>query len=154
MGQIRVQALESSGKATIKLVYDENELPISINYKVTENIDKIINNPEINAIFICTPNYLNKPLTVQALEAGKHVFCEKPPAFNSREVEEIISVEKKSGKILMYGFNHRHHESIRYMRKLIDSKEFGKVLWMRGRYGKSVDKFFFDTWRARKKLAG
>jgi predicted dehydrogenase len=136
------------------LVYDENELPISINYKVTENIDKIINNPEINAIFICTPNYLNKPLTVQALEAGKHVFCEKPPAFNSREVEEIISVEKKSGKILMYGFNHRHHESIRYMRKLIDSKEFGKVLWMRGRYGKSVDKFFFDTWRARKKLAG
>ena len=154
MGQIRVQALESSGKATIKLVYDENELPISINYKVTENIDKIINNPEINAIFICTPNYLNKPLTVQALEAGKHVFCEKPPAFNSREVEEIISVEKKSGKILMYGFNHRHHESIRYMRKLIVSKEFGKVLWMRGRYGKSVDKFFFDTWRARKKLAG
>jgi len=154
MGQIRVQALESSGKATIKLVYDENELPIAMHYKVAEKIDKIINNPEINAIFICTPNYLNKPLTVQALEAGKHVFCEKPPAFNGREVEEIISVEKKSGKILMYGFNHRHHESIRYMRKLIDSKEFGKVLWMRGRYGKSVDKSFFDTWRSRKKLAG
>ena len=154
MGQIRAHSIEHSGKAKVKSIYEKNALPKGIGYILTENADQIINNPDIDAVFICTPNYLNQRLTIQALEAGKHVFCEKPPAFNSREVEEIIQVEKKSGKKLMYGFNHRHHESIRHMKKLIDSKEYGKVLWMRGRYGKSVDKSFFDTWRAKKDLAG
>ena len=54
----------------------------------------------------------------------------------------------------MYGFNHRHHESIKLMKKLIDGEEFGKVLWMRGRYGKSVDDTFFDNWRSKKEYAG
>ena len=129
-------------------------MPNGISYTIAENANEVIKDPDIDAIFICTPNYLNKPLTIQALEAGKHVFCEKPPAFNSNEVEEIIVAEKKSGKKLMYGFNHRHHESIRHMKKMIDSNEYGKLLWMRGRYGKSVDKTFFDTWRAKKDLAG
>jgi 1,5-anhydro-D-fructose reductase (1,5-anhydro-D-mannitol-forming) len=154
MGQIRASALENSGRANILSIYDENFLPDGLRYSASKNADNIINNSEIDAVCICTPNYLNKPLTIQALKAGKHVFCEKPPAFNSQEVEEIIGVEKHSGKKLMYGFNHRHHGSIRHMKKMIDSEEYGKVLWMRGRYGKSVDKSFFDSWRANKELAG
>ena len=154
MGQIRVDVVKATSNARVKSVYDENTLPDGGIYKLARNADEIINDPDIDAVFICTPNYLNKSLTIQALEAGKHVFCEKPPAFNSQEVEEIMAEEKISGKKLMYGFNHRHHESIRYMKKLIDSKEYGKVLWMRGRYGKSVDKSFFDTWRAKKEFAG
>jgi 1,5-anhydro-D-fructose reductase (1,5-anhydro-D-mannitol-forming) len=54
----------------------------------------------------------------------------------------------------MFGFNHRHHESVIYTKKLIDSGEYGDILWMRGRYGKSVDTNFFSTWRAKKELAG
>ena len=154
MGQIRAQALEQSGRANILTVYEENILPDGLVYTISKNADEIINNPEIDAVCICTPNYLNKPLTIQALNAGKHVFCEKPPAFNSKEVKEIIGAERESGKKLMYGFNHRHHGSIQHIKKLIESKEYGKVIWMRGRYGKSVDKSFFDTWRAKKELAG
>jgi len=154
MGQIRVSAVETSGEANIKLIYEKNELPETVKYTQASSTDEIIDSPEIDAVFICTPNFLNKPLTIQALEAGKHVFCEKPPAFNSSEVVEIMAAEKQSGKNLMYGFNHRHHESIQYMKKLIDSGEYGKVLWLRGRYGKSTDKTFFETWRAKKELAG
>ena len=154
MGKIRAQAIESIGKTKINAIYEKNSLPSNLTYKVVSTPDGIINNPDINAVFICTPNFLNKALTIQSLEAGKHVFCEKPPAFNSQEVAEIMTVEEKSGKKLMYGFNHRHHESIRHMKNLIDSNEYGKVLWMRGRYGKSADKSFFDTWRAKKELAG
>ena len=154
MGQIRVSAVETSGKANIKLIYEKNELPETVKYTQAPSTDEIIDSPEIDAVFTCTPNFLNKPLTIQALEAGKHVFCEKPPAFNSSEVVEIMAAEKQSGKNLMYGFNHRHHESIQYMKKLIDSGEYGKVLWLRGRYGKSTDKTFFETWRAKKELAG
>ena len=154
MGQIRAHSVESSGKAKVKSVYEEYISEKNISYTLAENANEVIKDPDIDAVIICTPNYLNKPLTIQALEAGKHVFCEKPPAFNSNEVEEIIAAEKKSGKKLMYGFNHRHHESIRHMKKMIDSNEYGKLLWMRGRYGKSVDKTFFDTWRANKELSG
>ena len=54
----------------------------------------------------------------------------------------------------MYGFNHRHHGSIKHMKKLVDEKAFGKVLWMRGRYGKSVDKTYYNNWRSKRKFAG
>lgn len=154
MGQIRAKAVEASGSAEIKLVYEKNKLTENIKYSLAEHIDEVINDPKIDCVFICTPNFLNKQLTIQALKAGKHVFCEKPPAFNSNEVKEIIEIEKTSEKNLMYGFNHRHHESIRYMKKLIDSGEYGKVLWLRGRYGKSVGKAFFETWRSKREYAG
>jgi 1,5-anhydro-D-fructose reductase (1,5-anhydro-D-mannitol-forming) len=153
MGQIRADAIESSGKAQVHSIYEKNTLDEN-DFSIVKSFSEIIDDPKIHAVFICTPNYLNKPLTIQALEAGKHVFCEKPPAFNSNEVEEIIKAEKMSGKKIMYGFNHRHHGSIRHMKKIIESKEYGKVLWMRGRYGKSVDNSFYDTWRAKKDLAG
>jgi predicted dehydrogenase len=93
-------------------------------------------------------------LTIAAMRAGKHVLCEKPPAFTASEVAEIQAVEKTTGRKLMYGFNHRHHQSIKDMKALIDSGAFGRVLWMRGRYGKSVDHNYFETWRAKKELAG
>jgi len=154
MGQIRADVLEVSGQANIRLIYNEDPIPETTNYISVSSEDEIINDPSIDAVFICTPNYLNKNLTIKALKNGKHVFCEKPPAFNSKEVEEIISTQINSGKKLMYGFNHRHHKSIRHMEKLINTQEYGKVLWMRGRYGKSVNQSFFKSWRARKKLAG
>lgn len=154
MGKIRANFIEESAMGEIKLIYEKNKLTENIKYSLAEHIDEVINDPKIDCVFICTPNYLNKQLTIQALKAGKHVFCEKPPAFNSNEVKEIIEIEKTSEKNLMYGFNHRHHESIRHMKKLIDSGEYGKVLWLRGRYGKSVDNEFFKTWRSKKKYAG
>lgn len=154
MGRIRASMIEASGKAKVLSIYEESDLPAPAPYPCAANIDDIINNPRLDAVFICTPNYLNKPLTIKAMNSGKHVFCEKPPAFNSSDMEEIIAVEKESGRKLMYGFNHRHHESIIKMNKLIQASDYGKVLWLRGRYGKSVDKTFFNTWRANKELAG
>ena len=117
--------------------------------------EEILNNPDIDAIFICTPNFLNKDLTIRALRSGKHVFCEKPPCFTGAEMEEIRKVENenKAAK-LMYGFNHRHHDSVIRMKKIVDQGDMGKILWMRGRYGKSVTKDFHNDWRTKKELSG
>ena len=152
MGQIRHKIISAFEDVQVQSIYDPEIVDTKI--EKAQNSDQIIENPEIDAVFTCTPNYLNKPLTIQSLKAGKHVFCEKPPAFTAKDIEEIRAVEKESGKVLMYGFNHRHHASIKYMKKLVDDKEFGKILWMRGRYGKSVDETFYDNWRAKKELAG
>jgi len=121
----------------------------------SDSAGKLIADPEVEAVFICTPSHLNKPLTIQALQAGKHVFCEKPPAFSAREVEEVTQVERVAGgRKLMYGFNHRHHDSIIKAKELVDSGSYGRILWMRGRYGKSVDPSFYSNWRSKRELAG
>lgn len=154
MGEIRAKAVEVSGNGRVIAVYDPDNSKNFKNYQFYKSPENIIQANNIEAVFICTPNYLNKPLTIQSLKAGKHVFCEKPPAFNAQDIKEIQKVEIESGKKLMYGFNHRHHSSIQHMKFLIDSGKYGKLLWMRGRYGKSVDKTFFNNWRAKKELAG
>lgn len=154
MGQIRAETTENTQKAKVVSVYEySDEIEIE-GYNRVETPDEIFNDPEIDIIFVCTPNFLNKEYTIKGLKSGKHVFCEKPPAFTADDVKDIIEVEKISDKKLMYGFNHRHHSSIKHMKTMVDSGVYGKILWMRGRYGKSVDESFFKGWRAKKELAG
>jgi len=154
MGRIRARTIQECGGAEIVSIFEPGPCGGDEPAPRSPSAEALLSDPRIDAVFICTPNYLNKPLTIAALQAGKHVFCEKPPAFTARDVEEIREVEAKSGKVLMYGFNHRHHESIRRMKQIVDSGEMGKILWMRGRYGKEVNGNFFNGWRAKKELAG
>ncbi|MFN0116729.1 MAG: Gfo/Idh/MocA family protein [Elusimicrobiota bacterium] len=154
MGQIRKAAVESTGRGQILAASDPVIKLNDKNIKDYPNPEQVISDSSIDTIFICTPNYMNKDLTIKGLEAGKNIFCEKPPAFSAKDIEEIIEVEKKSGKKLMYGFNHRHHDSVILAKQKIDSGQYGKILWMRGRYGKSVDENFFKNWRSKKELAG
>jgi len=154
MGQTRLQAIEEDGRGEVVAISEPN-LQVPLDGIPNVSHDEIINNPDINVVIVSTPNFLNKELTIKALKAGKHVFCEKPPAFTGPEVEEIREIEKFSdGRKLMYGFNHRHHGSVIRMKELVDSGDYGKIIWMRGRYGKSVTEDYFDNWRAKKELAG
>lgn len=153
MGHTRAEAVRASGKGRVAMIFDPSN-PTVEGCEKAASAEAVIAHPGLDAVFICTPNDQNKPLTMAALRAGKHVFCEKPPAFTAAEVEEIQIVEAKSGRKLMYGFNHRHHASIRTMKHMVESGEYGRLLWMRGRYGKSVDHNYFNTWRAKKELAG
>jgi 1,5-anhydro-D-fructose reductase (1,5-anhydro-D-mannitol-forming) len=155
MGQIRYEEIIKTTGTEVICIYEPgniDKLPSDV--RKMDTADSVINSEEVDVIFICTPNFLNMPLTIQALENGKHVFCEKPPAFSAEDVRKIMEVERKSGKKLMYGFNHRHHGSVKKMKAMISSGEFGDVLWMRGRYGKSVDSEFYRDWRSDIKKSG
>lgn len=153
MGKIRAKALEKTGRAHVVGVYDTEKIQ-DINYHVYGTDREPFSDQEVQAVFVCTPNYRIPTLCKDALNAGKHVFSEKPPAFNASAVEEVIAAEENSGLTLMYGFNHRHHDSIKKIKQIVDDEELGKILWMRGRYGKEVNEAFFDGWRAKKELAG
>lgn len=153
MGRIRAKAIEASGRGRVVGVYDAHPVG-DVPYKAYGTDRDAILDDEVDAVFVCTPNHRIVPLCKEALEQGKHVFSEKPPARTAAGVEEVRAVEATSGKVLMYGFNHRHHPSIIKMKEVVESGEMGKVLWMRGRYGKEVDDSFFEGWRANKELAG
>ena len=152
MGKIRHREIDAYKMSEVVCIYDQFDVETKL--QVAKSAEDLIINFDLDAIFICTANYMNKSLTIAALKSGKHVFCEKPPSFNADELLSIRKVEIKTKRKLMYGLNHRHHDSIKKMKQLIDSKQFGSVLWMRGRYGKSVDQTFFDTWRSKRKYAG
>ncbi len=155
MGRIRHEAIREDGRGLVVAVADPEQRVQLPGVKSYTDADRIFSDPEIGTVFICTPNHLNKPFTIKALLAGKHVFCEKPPAFSATEMEEIVRVERASGGMkLMYGFNHRHHDSAMQAKQMIASGIYGRLLWMRGRYGKSVDESFYKNWRAKKELAG
>lgn len=153
MGLIRLDAIHASGKGRVVAAFDVAPASLPGVQWMQDPMD-VIRSPLVQAVFIATPNFRNRVLTIAAIENGKHVFCEKPPAFTAAEVEEIRSKEAAHGVKLMYGFNHRHHESVRTIKRMVDSGSYGRLLWMRGRYGKSVDKNYFSTWRAKKELAG
>jgi predicted dehydrogenase len=156
MGRLRHDRVERSGRGKIVAVCDPYMRPEGLpdDIAVCDDWHQVVDNPEINAIFIATANVYNKPVAIAAMQSGKDVFCEKPPALNGDDMAEIIKVEQATGRKLMYGFNHRLHGAVKHMRELVDNNRFGRVLWMRGRYGKSVDADFLNTWRANKELSG
>lgn len=110
---------------------------------------------DVDCILVATPNRFTPEMVVAALDAGKHVFSEKPPGRSVEDIESIIEAEKRNpGLKLKFGFNHRYHAGIQEAKRIIDGGRLGRILWMRGVYGKSGGEGFEDTWRSDKSLSG
>ena len=122
--------------------------------KCFRNYRELLDEP-LDALFVCLPNYLAAEVTIAGLERGLHVFCEKPPGRDVTDIERVIEAEKKTlNQVLMYGFNHRYHESIREALRVIKSQELGYLINARGIYGKSMIIPFSGGWRAERELSG
>jgi predicted dehydrogenase len=87
----------------------------------------LINDPDIDIIDICTPNNYHAPLAVAAMEAGKHVLCEKPLAPNPAEVDKMIAARDATGKMLMTAQHFRFKGNAKAMKQEIDSGVLGDV---------------------------
>ncbi|MBZ4645928.1 MAG: oxidoreductase domain protein [Clostridia bacterium] len=114
---------------------------------------ELLANEEVDAVIVCTPNYLHAPMSIYALKAGKHVLCEKPMAISAEEAEEMIKVAKENNKFLMIGHNQRLMKPHIKAKEILDSRRLGKVLTFRTTFGhggpeqwsaaKSKDTWFF-----------
>ena len=87
----------------------------------------VINDPEITAISVCTPNNMHPVITIDALHAGKHVLCEKPAARTYAEVEQMMQAQRETGKILVIGVVNRFNDSVRKIKQYIDEGRLGNV---------------------------
>jgi 1,5-anhydro-D-fructose reductase (1,5-anhydro-D-mannitol-forming) len=115
-----------------------------------ETVEKLLD--KLDAVFISVPPFYAPSFCKKALSKNTHVFCEKPPAINCRDLDGLA--EASHNLVLAYGFNHRLHDSIIKIKEIIVSNKLGRILWMRGRYGKEVDDNYKDNWRCDKKLNG
>ncbi len=110
---------------------------------------------DVEIIFVCTPNFYSPQYCIDSLKMGKHVFCEKPPGRNMEDINNIIKAEKESHQAkLMFGFNHRFHPGVIRAKVVVDSGRLGKIINIRGLYGKSGGVNFRDSWRNNKDISG
>jgi predicted dehydrogenase len=111
---------------------------------------------EIDILIVCLTNEIAPEVAISGLEHGMHVFCEKPPGRNVDDIARVIAVESTHPtQKLMYGFNHRYHDSVRDALRLLRSGEMGRVINMRGVYGKSkLVTFNQPDWRTKREIAG
>ena len=111
---------------------------------------------KLDVLFVCLTNDIAAEVTIAGLEAGLNVFCEKPPGRNLDEIEQVIKCEKQYPALkLKYGFNHRYHDSVRDALYIMEQGEFGKVINLRGVYGKSkLITFDQSDWRTHRDVAG
>jgi len=111
---------------------------------------------KLDILFVCLTNDIAPEVTIAGLETGCHIFCEKPPGKSVEDILRVIECEKMHPKLkLMYGFNHRHHDSVRAAMKIMKSGDLGKVINMRGVYGKAkMITFNQSEWRTKRDIAG
>jgi len=118
------------------------------------NYKQLLEEP-LDMLFVCLPNYLAPEVTIAGLERGLHVFCEKPPGRDVYDIKKVIEAEKRHpGLLLKYGFNHRYHDSVTEALRIIQSGEMGKIINMRGVYGKSKIHPIAGGWRGERRYSG
>jgi predicted dehydrogenase len=107
-----------------------------------------------DAVVVATTNDQLAPLTVQALEAGKHVLVEKPAARSAAELEPVLALAGRQGRVVKVGFNHRFHPAAIRAREILDGGDCGPVLFVRARYGHGGRLGYEREWRADPAIAG
>lgn len=117
-------------------------------------VAKMLADSEIEAVSIIVPNKFHAPLSIQALKAGKHVFCEKPPALNASEVREMITTAESSGKTLMFNFNNRARPESREIKKRIEAGEVGVINSAQAKWIRRTGIPGFGGWFTTKALSG
>jgi predicted dehydrogenase len=121
--------------------------------KVSTDYHQVIQDPDIDAIVIATPNNLHKPMCLEAFAAGKHVLCEKPMGLNFAECDEMLSAAQDSGLVHFVSFVYRFVPAMRYFVHLSNSGLFGEIRHFRAQYLQRVPDIWLG-WRSRSNQAG
>ncbi len=156
MGKIRARYIRQNAELELIGIFETNAELVAAPADASLAVDSFdaLLAQEPHAIFVCAFNNVAAEYTSRALAAGVHVFCEKPPARNTAELEQVITLERSSGRILKYGFNHRLHFSVMEAKRVIATGSLGKLLWVRGVYGKAGSIDYGSNWRNFKPYSG
>lgn len=100
----------------------------------TTDIDQVMNDPEVNLIVVNTPDQFHVSYTMQALEHGKNVLCEKPFALTAKQASDVFAYAKEKGLVVMANQNRRFDADMRTVRKVIESGVLGEILEVESHY--------------------
>jgi predicted dehydrogenase len=143
LGNVEVAAVAARAREQAESFAREMNIP-----RATGDYRQLLADPEIQAIHICTPNEHHFPMALAALNAGKHVLCEKPLATSSAEAREMVRLAREKNLANCTFHNLRFYPQVQNMRRLVESGELGEIVVVQGTY--SQDWLLYDTdwnWR-------
>ena len=111
--------------------------------KVYENYKELLEDKSIDVVHVCTPNRSHSFITVDALEAGKHVMCEKPMAINSEEAKKMLDAAKRTGKKLTIGYQNRQRPDSLWLKEETEKGTFGEIYYAKAT---AIRRRFVPTW--------
>ncbi len=97
--------------------------------------ESLLADPDVEAVYISLPNSLHIPWTITALEAGKHVLCEKPLSRRAEQVERAFDLAERHQRILMEAFMYRHNPQTRRLKELVSQRAVGRIRVIRAAFG-------------------
>jgi predicted dehydrogenase len=150
LGNVEIAAVVGSRQATADKFAEAMSIPFA-----TSDLNVVLENKEIEAVHICTPNVDHFPMSLAAIEAGKAVLCEKPMTMTVKEARELVAAAKAKNAVNCVQHNLRYYPVVQQMRQMIASGELGEILIVQGTY--SQDWLLYDTdwnWRLDAKSNG
>lgn len=136
---VHIPAYVKNPDAEIVAICDINEetlnkvgdnLGIDAKYRFTD-YTKLLKMDEIELVDVCTPNFVHMDPTIKALDAGKHVMCEKPIALNAKEGQKMVDAEQRSGKKLMIAYCWRWNSGAQALKRFVDDGQMGDIYYAR-----------------------
>lgn len=159
VGRIRCRVIQDSVSSCLSVVADVDEqraaeLAASCGANSTSDSLRAIERPDVDAVVICTPTRFHAQLVRAALQARKHVLCEKPLARSLAEADEVLEAVPVRDLVLKTGFNYRYMANVRKGREILDSGALGPLLFLRCRYGHGGRPGYEHHWCTDLELSG
>ncbi len=125
----RLAAVASREQSSADAYAREWKIPLALG-----KYEALLDNSEIDVIYISLPNHLHAEWSIKALRAGKHVLCEKPLGLTLDEIDAIIAASKETGKVLAEAFMYRHHPQTLKVKEMVDGDAIGKLQMIKGAF--------------------
>jgi predicted dehydrogenase len=122
--------------------------------RVHARLDDLLADDEIDAVDVLTPNFLHAPISIAALEAGKHVLCERPLARSADEAAAMLKAAKKADRVMMCCVQHRFRPDAQLLRRFVEKGDLGTVFHAKAGWLRQRTDWDSDEWRAQRRESG
>jgi predicted dehydrogenase len=119
-----------------------------------DRVELLLDMEDLDAVDICTPNFLHAPIAIAALEAGKHVLCERPLARSAEEAAAMVKAARKADRTLMCAVQHRFRPDAQLLRKFVEKGDLGDVFLAKAGWLREKAEWDSDEWRRMKRESG
>jgi len=136
-----IPAIKRTGNSVVKAIASGSDIEKAKEIagifnieKTYDSYEKLLDDPDIHAVYIPLPNHLHKEWTIKAAKKGKHILCEKPAALNADEVLEMKKACKENNVLFMEAFMYQYHPQHEFVKSLVESGEIGEVGYIQGAF--------------------
>lgn len=160
MGEVHARAIRVNGGEVVGVVAssEDRSRRAADDFLATRaftEVEELLASDDVDVVHVCTPNYLHHPLAMRAIEAGKHVVCEKPLATSSVDAYSMWNALQRSAKVGVVPFVYRFHPMVREARELVRRGELGRLVLAHGSYLQDwLSAPQDDNWRVDAQLGG